>query len=91
MKDERTTKLEFYLNIYFLIFKVHPLNKVNGGKKKTIDPETRQSFQKYLKSKGEALATTSEFLPYYALAYIEPFENPEFRQLFTEEWLDELR
>lgn len=60
MKDERTTKLEFYLNIYFLIFKVLPAHHPNPLKKKVlIDNETRQSFQKYLKSKGEVLASTS--------------------------------
>ena len=67
MKDDRTTKLEFYLQIHFLVFRIHPMNmphdshKPKGDSKHdkaAIDEESRQSFQRYLKGKGKVLAST---------------------------------
>lgn len=52
----------------------------------------KQAFKQYLESRGAALAKTSEFLPYYALVYIEqPQDNPAFKHIFSKDWTDELR
>jgi hypothetical protein len=57
-----------------------------------IDGHAKQAFQHYLESRGAALAKTSEFLPFYALVYIQqPHENVNFKHIFTREWADELR
>jgi hypothetical protein len=49
-----------------------------------IENNAKQAFQHYLESRGAALAKTSEFLPFYALVYIQqPHENANFKHIFT--------
>jgi hypothetical protein len=60
------------LQIYFLVYNIHPgINPNNIKKKFIIDNPSKQAFQSYLESRGANLAKTSEFLHFYALAYIQ--------------------
>lgn len=68
MKDEEAKKLEFYLQIYFLIYEIHP--KV-GRKGAALRKNTISFFKAYLETKGQELSKTTEFLPYYALPYVQ--------------------
>ena len=43
-------------------------------------------------TKGAELSQTSEFLPYYALPYVQnPVEHPHFNTLCTRKWANGLR
>jgi hypothetical protein len=60
------------------------LQQSNNKKKYVIENNAKQAFQHYLESRGAALAKTSEFLPFYALVYIQqPHENANFKHIFT--------
>lgn len=81
-------QLEFYLQIYFLIYEIHPLS---AQKKERIDNERVEYFRQYLDSKGSELSKTTELLSFYALPYIpKPSEHVGFKQLFTAEWVRDL-
>ena len=69
-RDERANKLEFYLQIYFLIYNIHPMIR----KSKVIDKNSIAFFKYYLDNRGADLSKTGEFLQYYALPYIP---NPQ--------------
>lgn len=87
-EDINCCKLEFYLQIYFLIYQIHPLFK----KSQFLDKNTVIKYKKYLETKGSELSKTNEFLPYYALPYIQkPQEHPALKELFTKEWIINLR
>ena len=87
-EDLNCCKLEFYLQIYFLIYPIHPLFK----KSQFVDKNTLAKYKKYLETKGSELSKTNEFLPYYALPYIQkPQEHPGMKELFTKEWIINLR
>jgi len=87
-EDVNCCKLEFYLQIYFLIYNIHPLFK----KSQFLDKNIVIKYKKYLETKGSELSKTSEFLPYYALPYIEkPQDHPALKELFTKEWIINLR
>lgn len=87
-EDINCCKLEFYLQIYFLIYPIHPLFK----KSQFLDKNTVAKFKKYLETKGSELSKTNEFLPFYALPYIQkPQEHPALKELFTKEWIINLR
>jgi hypothetical protein len=46
----------------------------------------------FLDTKGAELSQTSEFLPYYALPYVQsPTEHPHFNSLCTRKWATGLR
>ncbi|CAD8158225.1 unnamed protein product [Paramecium octaurelia] len=81
-------KLEFYIQIYFLIYPIHPVFMKKG----VIDKNSINQFKQYLDSKGGDLSKTNEVLPFYALPYVK---NPElhqtFQHLFTHEWIADLR
>ncbi|GIL56324.1 hypothetical protein Vafri_11698 [Volvox africanus] len=48
-----------------------------------------KSFKSYLEGRGAALALTAEFLPYYALPFVQqPEHHPSFEQLFQSRWVD---
>ena len=48
--------------------------------------------QMYFELKQNDLSKTSEFLTYYALPYIpNPQTHPNYMQLFTHEWINELK
>jgi hypothetical protein len=44
IKDIRSLKMEFYIQLYFFIYCIHP----SLGKKKAIDSLSKQSFMSYL-------------------------------------------
>ncbi|EFJ47905.1 hypothetical protein VOLCADRAFT_33975, partial [Volvox carteri f. nagariensis] len=49
-------------------------------------------FKSYLEGRGAALALTAEFLPYYALPFVQqPEHHPSFEALFQSRWVDEER
>jgi len=80
--------VEFYLQIYFLIYSMHPSKQ----QKEQLDNSEIVSFKIYLESKGIELSKTSEFLPYYALPFIhKPQENKALKHLFTPEWIESVR
>ena len=73
-------KLEFYIQVYFFVYGIHP----QLGKKRNIDKVAKDSFVGYLEGRGAVLATSAEFLQYYALAYLQkPQENATFKTIFT--------
>lgn len=80
--DREAQKLEFYLNVYFAIFPLHPSNS-------SPDPAglaaSMATFKAFLESEGSHLASTPEFLAYYALPYVpEISAHPSFSELFTQ-------
>jgi LisH domain-containing protein ARMC9 len=86
--DDRAKRLEFYLQIYFYIYNIHPL--INPNKKK-ISKDSIENFKTYLDTRGSDLSKTSEFLHYYALPYInKPHEHAAIKHLFTQEWISNL-
>eukprot|EP01112_Ceratiomyxa_fruticulosa_P010373 TRINITY_DN2742_c0_g2_i1.p1 TRINITY_DN2742_c0_g2~~TRINITY_DN2742_c0_g2_i1.p1 ORF type:complete len:778 (-),score=181.70 TRINITY_DN2742_c0_g2_i1:122-2455(-) len=93
-------KIEFYINIYFAIFPVHPLvggrgswvGESIGTIKKPPLSRTMQIFQQYLSTKGAELSKTSAFLSFYALPYVpDPASHPSFQDIFTLEWVNEMK
>jgi hypothetical protein len=51
-KEPQTMKLEFYIQVYFFVYSIHP----QLGKKRSIDPSHKQAFITYLEGKGAILA-----------------------------------
>ena len=43
-KDSKTLKMEFYIQLYFFIYSIHPYL----GKKKTLELTAKQHFISYL-------------------------------------------
>ena len=80
--DREAQKLEFYLNVFFAIFPLHPSNA-------SPDPAGLSAsmalFKAFLEADGSYLASTPEFLAYYALPYVpEISAHPSFSELFTQ-------
>lgn len=78
-KDFHYQKLEFYLQIYFVIYLKHPNINTPANphmpNKRLADIEyefkmLQSDFKNYLDSKGSELSKANEFLAYYALPYI---------------------
>jgi hypothetical protein len=67
--DFVSKKLEFNLQIYFVIFVMHPCNKSRPSTEKELRKEQAE-FKLFLDTKGQDLSKTSEFLAFYALPYI---------------------
>ena len=87
--DRDAQKLEFYLNVYFAIYPLHPVNA--SPEPAGIGP-SMAAFKAFLETDGSHLATTPEFLAYYAMPYVpEIREHPSFSELFTQEWAAALR
>lgn len=62
------------------------------GKKKIIDPVSKQNFVSYLEGRGAMLSKQEEFLPFYALAYLQkPQEHQTFKSMFSKQWIVDLR
>ena len=82
--DKNAQKLEFYLNIFFAIYPLHPTNpKPQPAGLAT----SMRTFKTYLETDGASLAVTPEFLAYYAMPYVpEIARHPSFKELFTSEW-----
>ena len=83
--DKNAQKLEFYLNIFFAIYPLHPSNP--RGAQPAALHQSMKVFKAYLEADGASLAVTPEFLAYYAMPYVpEISRHPSFRELFTAEW-----
>jgi hypothetical protein len=90
-KDYSYKKLEFFLQIYFVVYikhpNIHPKNLTSDGNDREL-VDAQQEFKKYLDSKGGELSKANEFLAYYALPYIpNPSNHPSFKHLYTIEWV----
>ena len=89
-QEQVCRKLEFYANVYFAIYPIHPQSKVRPTGEQYA--KEQEKFKHYLDTQGADLSKTSEFLPFYALPYIQnPAEHPSFQYLFSEQWTGELR
>ena len=87
--EKNAQKLEFYLNIFFAIFPLHP---TNPAPKPSELSTTMRIFKDFLETEGAALAVTPEFLAYYAMPYVpEISRHPSFKELFTAEWARALK
>ena len=74
--------------MYFFVYPIHP----QLGKKRQVDKASKDAFMNYLEGRGAALATSAEFLQYYALATLQkPQENSNFKTIFTKDWIIELK
>lgn len=62
--DKNAQKLEFYLNIYFAVYPLHPSNP---SPQPAALQGSMRAFKTYLETDGAALAVTPEFLAYYAM------------------------
>ena len=86
--DLKCQKLEFYIHIYFAIY---PSLPGSGQNERDLKRELA-SFKIFLDTKGAELSQTSEFLPYYALPYVQnPVEHPHFNSLCTRKWANGLK
>lgn len=92
VRDIVLEKLEFFLQIYFAVY---PLLADKKSVKESALKETKvrmQEFKMYLESKEVEMSKTTEYLAYYALPYIQnPREHPSYKQIFTQEWVKELK
>ena len=87
--DRNSQKLEFYLNIFFAIYPVHP---VNPSRKTAGLAPAMGRFKEFLEGDGAPLAVTPEFLAYHAMPYVpEIAAHPSFKDLFTKEWAAALK
>lgn len=88
--DLKCQKLEFYVHIYFAIYPALPENERNvadGDLARELS-----AFKVFLDTKGSELSQTSEFLPYYALPYVQnPLEHPHFGSLCSKRWANGLK
>ncbi|KAF6205512.1 hypothetical protein GE061_019685 [Apolygus lucorum] len=56
------------------------------------DNSAMHMFKKFLSDHGAEFASEPEFLPYFALPFVEhPKEHPTFTQVFEESWIENLR
>ena len=54
--------------------------------------ESMNSFKSYLENRGSELSHMPEFIPYFAMPYVQnPRTHPSFQTLFDESWVSELR
>jgi hypothetical protein len=89
-------KLEFFLQIYFAVYPLLPsvvADKRNIKESNLKEIKVRmQEFKHYLESKEVEMSKTTEYLAYYALPYVQnPREHPTYKQIFTHEWMRELK
>ena len=82
-------KLEFYIQMYFTLYPIHPSTGKSNQKKEFT--KARADFKHYLDTRGADLSKTDEFLSYYALPYVDqPRDNPTFKPIFTHEWVSQI-
>ena len=87
--DRSAQKLEFYLQIYFSIYPLHPSNPKQHP---AAIHDSMRVFKSYLETEGASLAVTPEFLAYYAMPYVpEISKHPSFKDLFTQDWARALK
>ncbi|XP_067000714.2 lisH domain-containing protein ARMC9 [Anabrus simplex] len=64
----------------------------SGSLKMTVGKEERpcsmETLRQFLETKGTEFSAEPEFLPYYALPFInDPTTHPSFQELFTDQWV----
>ncbi|KAM3132425.1 LisH domain-containing protein armc9 [Paramecium bursaria] len=80
-QDHESWKLEFYIQIYFLINEIHPI----AQRKTKIDKQAVNAFKAFLESKGSDLSRTNEVLTYFSLPYVpNPQMDSELRDRVKE-------
>ncbi|CAG9316744.1 ARMC9_2 [Blepharisma stoltei] len=86
--------LEFYIRVFFAIYPCHDIK----GRASIKDPNNKvfkqnmNDLKNFLESRGPALASLEEILPFYALPYMpNPIGHKGFKDLFTMKWLNELK
>nr|XP_039262549.1 lisH domain-containing protein ARMC9-like [Styela clava] len=88
-KDYTCQRLEFYIQIHFAVY---PIRISSLGEANNQLDEGMTRFKKYLETSGSSLSQTTEFLPFYALPFVSnPIQHPSFKDLFTPNWIPELR
>ncbi len=85
--DLNALKIEFYIQIYFTIFPIHPVTGKASAEKEFS--KASKEFKAFLETRGSDLSKTNEFLAYYALPYVtNPREHPSFKQMFSKDWVE---
>lgn len=75
-------EMEFYLNIYFAIYTIHPHIRHKGGARVDLS-KAMEAYKMFLETRGADLSKTEQFLPFYALPYVpDPRAHPSFKELF---------
>ena len=90
--DDATRRQEFRAHVYFALFPGLPVTNGSGPDAQTPSrADALRAFHTFLNTKGVGeMAADPEFVPFYALPYVEdPRTHPSFRLLFTETWADE--
>lgn len=84
--DIATKKLEFSLWIHFAIY---PLRHNQSQKEAE---QAMSAFKNFLEAQGSELSQTTEFLPFYALPFVQnPKTHPSYKQLFLPSWVEDLQ
>lgn len=75
-------KTEFYIQIYFTVYPIHPSTGWASNTKEFA--KAWKEFKAFLDDRGAELSKTNEFLAYYALPYVSnPKEHPSFKWIFS--------
>ncbi len=89
-KELELARLEFDLQLYFLVYRTHPL-LVGRLADSRLDGEACGHFLAYLENKGKAMSKREEYIGYYALPYVaEPQSHKSFKHLFEQKWVNGL-
>ena len=100
-------QVEFSLHIYFAVFPLLP-KPTSSQPSAMTPPESQlgalgaaarqdlthrmKALKHYLETQGAGLATSGQYLPYYALPYVpQPHLHPSFQHMFTAEWVAQQR
>ena len=84
-EDPTARKLTFYCHVHFAIY---PLRNTASGSVQA----SMKRFKSYLETSGLELSKTPEFLPFYALPFVDNArEHPTFKELLSPKWETEVR
>merc|ERR1712166_883442 len=79
-EDPTARKLTFYCHVHF---DMYPLRNTASGSVQA----SMKRFKSYLETSGLELSKTPEFLPFYALPFVDNArEHPTFKELLTPKW-----
>jgi hypothetical protein len=86
--DVEEKRLLFYSHVYFAMF---PLFSEQRRDSEDLSSRMEQ-FKRFLDTDGATLATTAEFIPFYALPYVpHPQDHPSFSHLLLDSWRQNLK
>lgn len=84
--DMVAKKLEFSLWIHFTVYPLrhdHPPREAE---------QAMSAFKNFLETQGADLSQTTEFLPFYALPFVQdPKSHPSYKELFKPSWVEDLQ